>query len=165
MKTGIVLGLLIATTTAQTPAGGRPPSEFGNIIGSLQAMFASISKALTDAGIQIMNGTPANVVFEQTLPKIFPEAKLLNRIDLPATDAIRPGVKRARASFGPYVLVGKNVSTPARKGIDSQLPNRTRDLATNCSLWIPEVKAKYHFFPREVFAEPKIVHFCPLVLE
>jgi hypothetical protein len=116
MKLQYVFLAIVATATAQTPASGKSnskaSSEFGNIIGSLMAMFSSLNSTLTDAGNQIRNGTPPSVVFDQTLPKVLPEARLLRRIELPSDNAIRPMAKRARASFGPYVLVGKNVSLP-----------------------------------------------------
>jgi hypothetical protein len=99
-------------SAAQKPANALPPSfDVGNLISTLTSTWNYLTKTLSDAGDELKKGASFSVVLDHTLPKILPEAKLFNRIELPQDRPIRPEAKKAKATFGPYTLVGKNVST------------------------------------------------------
>jgi hypothetical protein len=111
MKSQLAFALWAAAANAQT-AGPRGPSDvnLGNLISTLTGVYNEISKTIQDAAKDFRSGTPFPVVFDQTLPKIVPEAKLFERTVMKPVKQIRAGSVTAKAAFGPYVLAGKNVS-------------------------------------------------------
>jgi hypothetical protein len=108
-----------APGTAPKPSGKGAPKglpvgmsspEFGSLIGSAMSLINSISKSLTQAKSDLQKGKPFGQVFDETLPKIVEQAKLHTRAETDKENLLRSDSKKMRATFGPYRLVGKNVS-------------------------------------------------------
>jgi hypothetical protein len=96
----------------QTQAPDPPavkPYGLTDIFSAGYAALQYLQKVITDAGGDLQKGTPIGDVVGQTVPKIFPEAKLLSKVAVDGPK-IRTSAIKARAQFGPYSLVGKNAS-------------------------------------------------------
>jgi hypothetical protein len=90
--------------------GAMTSPEFGSLIGGAMSLINSISKTMTQAKTDLQKGKPLGQVFDETLPKIIEEAKLHTRAETDKENLMRSDSKKMRATFGPYRLVGKNVS-------------------------------------------------------
>jgi hypothetical protein len=101
----------------QAPAASYPtsspwlqaPGSVGNALSNGYALFQYLATTLGEARDELPKGVPAAEVVDKTIPKLLEEAKLHNRVQLASEDVLRSGAKKARATFGPFKLVGKNV--------------------------------------------------------
>src|ERR1700712_4669650 len=104
--------VLWATAIHAQWLGPQLPTDIslGNLIAALTVSFNNLMKTLSGATTDFMTGTPLGVVFDQTLPKVLSEGKLHKRTVMKPEKPIRAGSITAKAAFGPYELVAKNVS-------------------------------------------------------
>jgi hypothetical protein len=85
------------------------PYGLPDIISAGMAALQYLQKVITDAGGDLQKGKAISDVVGETVPKIFPEAKMLTKINVEG-QKLRTNSVKARAQFGPYSLVGKNAS-------------------------------------------------------
>lgn len=92
------------------PKMNFPPGvTWATFIGQGFELYNYATKVFADAKDQYSKGTPIAKVVDEVIPKMVPELKLLKRVQLEGEKTLREGSKKARAYFGPYNLVGKNV--------------------------------------------------------
>jgi hypothetical protein len=92
------------------PKMNFPPGvTWQTFIGQGFEIYNYATKVIAEAKDQYAKGTPIAKVIDDVVPKFVPELKLLRREQLEGEKTLRPGSKKARAYFGPYNLVGKNV--------------------------------------------------------
>lgn len=108
MKVQLTVALWATAASAQLPSFADITSPF--FIEGISKAFDNLMKTLGAASGDFFAGTPLPVIFDQTLPKILTEVKLLKKTELEPANPIRAGSVTAKAAYGPYVLVGKNVS-------------------------------------------------------
>jgi len=108
MKLQLAVALWATTANAQLPSFADITSPF--FIEGISKAFDNLMKTLGTASGDFFAGTTLPVIFDQTLPKILTEVKLLKKTELEPANPIRAGSVTAKAAYGPYVLVGKNVS-------------------------------------------------------
>jgi hypothetical protein len=132
MKIGLVVALLAASAQAvavpieqqaQAPQYDEPnepvaPWGIPDLLSAGYSAIQYIQKVFGEVSAEYKKGTPVAKIVDQVIPQIFPEAKLLKRTPIVNEKTIRQGAIKARSQFGPYRLVGKNVS--CRYGIQER---------------------------------------------
>jgi hypothetical protein len=114
MKSALAFTLYVAAVTAQLPnipKGILNNPDIGNMIAALSQAYAPFMKVMGEATDEFKTGAPLGVVVDHTLPKLLSAADLHTRVAVTDGKTLRPNSKKGKASFGPYTLVGKNVSS------------------------------------------------------
>jgi hypothetical protein len=111
MKFHLNFAFWVVAANCQRPTLPQLPADvpLGNLLSAFTAAYNNLTKTIDQATADYKNGTPLAIVFDNTLPKILPEAKLHKRTIIKPEKPIREGSVTAKAAFGPYVLVGRNV--------------------------------------------------------